>query len=441
MEISDYLGILRRRLWIVLAVPLLAGLVVAALVFAQAQKYTAVATVAAPALVGGSASNQYSGANGPKAFVANFSAAVTSPVIVNRISKQVGVNSSTILSGLGVAPLGDSSLLRVSYTTTKKKTAAPVAKAAASETIRFLFETQVTLAQQTADAAKQALTQADTDLAKFQADNGLGPTPDRDYTIKAQEISNLQQQQLQNQAAGNVGAAEQLGAAVRAKQVELAALAPKVSTYLGLVERKNTASNQLGTLQQSADQAAAQFRAADPDSVVSLSQTKRISRASDLVQKVAPAIGAGLFLAVGLVLLLELLSRRPKSVLAGAPASAEAAAAGSGAGHVQTAVTPGQLATPSGGAGVPGPDPATLEAAGARPANDRWQTESSGGSALDQDGWSQQPAAMPDDERASRPWSQEPERPAALRNGASWAPAESDGTSDESSQQPASTWS
>ena len=79
MEIKDYLRILGRRIRILILVPLLALAAVAGYTLVQPKQYQAVATVAAPALVGGATANQYSGANGLKAFVGNFTAAVTSP--------------------------------------------------------------------------------------------------------------------------------------------------------------------------------------------------------------------------------------------------------------------------------------------------------------------------------------------------------------------------
>src|SRR5688500_12749112 len=90
MELYDYLVAIRRRLWILLAVPLLAGGVVAALVLNGPAMYRATATVAAPALVGGSSANQYSGPSGFNAFVANLTAAVTSPRILEKVAQETG---------------------------------------------------------------------------------------------------------------------------------------------------------------------------------------------------------------------------------------------------------------------------------------------------------------------------------------------------------------
>ena len=53
MEITDYLSVIRRRLWILLLVPLVAGGVVAALVLRNPPMFGATASVAAPAVVGG----------------------------------------------------------------------------------------------------------------------------------------------------------------------------------------------------------------------------------------------------------------------------------------------------------------------------------------------------------------------------------------------------
>src|SRR5215217_8332494 len=114
VEISDYLRIIWRRLWILLLVPLLAGGVVAAQVLREPPKYDATATVAAPAVVGGQNTNQYSGSTGPKAFVSHFVAAIGSPRIVNQVAKETGVLPRSIRGGLTAAPIGDSSLDRKS---------------------------------------------------------------------------------------------------------------------------------------------------------------------------------------------------------------------------------------------------------------------------------------------------------------------------------------
>jgi hypothetical protein len=93
-------------------------------------------------------------------------------------------------------------------------------------------------------------------------------------------------------------------------------------------------------MQQGLDQARAQYSAANPDAVVSLADTQEASRLSQLVRKGLPAVGAGLFLAVGLVLLLELLGRRPQLAHSDEPTVGQAPSSG------ELAPSPSELARP-----------------------------------------------------------------------------------------------
>src|SRR2546423_10092667 len=71
MEIKDHLALIRRRLWIIILVPLLAAGATVGLVLQQPQTYSATATVAVPGVIGGQ-DGQFSGATGHKAFLANL---------------------------------------------------------------------------------------------------------------------------------------------------------------------------------------------------------------------------------------------------------------------------------------------------------------------------------------------------------------------------------
>jgi capsular polysaccharide biosynthesis protein len=311
VEISDYLRIIWRRLWILILVPLLAGGVVAALVLRQPPKYDATATVAAPAVVGGQNTNQYSGSTGPRTFVSNFVAAITSPRIVNQVAEQTKVLPRNIRDGLVATPIGDSSLIEVTYTTTKRELAVPVAKAAATATIQFLFQTQVNLARETVTEATKAVDKANASIQHFQRTTGL-VLPERIYDIRAQELSSLQQRELEARAAGNYTGAAAIAERIAATEAQLRKIAPQVVTYQSLVARRDQAQGRLNLVQQNLEAATAQFKAADPAEAVTLNQAKPVSRLAELVRKAVPAAGAGLFLAVGLVVLLEVLGRRPR---------------------------------------------------------------------------------------------------------------------------------
>jgi capsular polysaccharide biosynthesis protein len=323
MEINSYLAAIRRRLWILIVVPALAVAAVVAWDLRQPPEYQATATIAAPAVVGGSATNQYSGANAPRAFVADFSAAVTSPLIVDRVAEETGASPTAVRDGLSATQIGDSSLVQLTYVTPRRGQAVPVVSQAAADTIRFLFQTQVTLAEKTAGEARKAVDEVNGELSTFYKKTGQ-VLPDEAYRIKAEQVSDLQREQASAQAIGETTRASLLGTAIETKNRELAALAPQVAAYQALTERRTQALGRLNVLEEGLERAQAQFSAADPESVVVVGEVQQASQLRELVTKAAAALGAGLFLAVGIVLLLELGSRRSRGDLT-RPASATSA--------------------------------------------------------------------------------------------------------------------
>jgi capsular polysaccharide biosynthesis protein len=309
METVSYLSIIRRRLWILLVVPLLAVGAVAAWELRQPPKYSATATVAAPAAVGGPSTNQYSGANAPRAFVADFSGAVTSPLIVNQVAEKTGAAPAAIKDGLEASQIGSSSLVQLTYTGPRRDQVTPVVNEAAAATIRFLFQTQVTLAQKTVGEARKAVDRANAALTSFYKKTGQ-VLPDEAYRIAAQQVADLQREQASARAGGETTKAASLQSAINARKAEVAKLAPQVATYQGLVDRRTQALSRVNVLEEGMERAQAQYSAADPEAIVVVGPVQRVSRLPALVRRAAAAVGAGLFLAVGIVLLLQLLSRR-----------------------------------------------------------------------------------------------------------------------------------
>jgi uncharacterized protein involved in exopolysaccharide biosynthesis len=316
VEIDSYLGAMRRRLWILILVPLLAAGAVIAWELRQSPDYQATATVAAPAAVGGAATNQYSGANAPRAFVADFSGAITSPLIVNQVAEKTGAAPDTVKDGLAVSQIGDSSLVQVTYTTPERDRAVPVLNEAAGATIRFLFQTQVTLAEKMATEARKAVDKVNGELGAFYRKTGQ-VLPDEAYRIAAQQVADLQREQVSARSRGEYTQATALESAISARQKEVAALAPQVATYQSLVDRKEQALGRLNVLEEGLERAQAQYSAADPRSIVTIGEVQKASGLASLARKVVPALGAGLFLAVGLVLMLELGSRRSRMEMEG----------------------------------------------------------------------------------------------------------------------------
>jgi capsular polysaccharide biosynthesis protein len=308
VEINDYLAILKRRKNVLVAVPALAALLVVGFIVSKPKEYQAVATVAAPALVGGASSNQYSGANGPKAFVSNFEAAVTSPPIVDQVARDTKASKGRVKSGLSATEIGSSSLMQVTYHTSKRNEAAKVARAAAADTIVFLFKTQVQLAEQPVQGAQKALSEAQAAIADLSKQTGL-VVPDKDYEVRAQEIASLQGAQAQAIAGGQGATASRLQSQIDQKKSALASIGDKVQQYQSLADRKDVAVTQLNQAQTALQLAQGQLAAADPQRVVTLGQTHSVSIIGDVAQKGLVSIFAGLILALGIIAALELLER------------------------------------------------------------------------------------------------------------------------------------
>jgi preprotein translocase subunit SecG len=319
VELRDYLDILKRRKNILIAVPAVAALLVVGLIVVKPKQYQATATVAAPALVGGASSNQYSGANGPKSFVANFTAAVTAPPIVDQVSRETGVSKNSVKSGLSANEIGTSSLMQVTYKTPKHTKAFNVAQAAAADTIGFLFKTQVQLAQQPVDGAKQALANVEGQIADLSKTTGL-VVPDKDYEVRAQAVASLQSAQAQALANGQGPTAARLQTQIDQKKTELAAIAPQVQQYTALQTQKDAAVTQLNQAQLALQQAQGQLQAADPKQVVTVGKVHSVSVIGDVLQKGAVSVFAGLFLALGIIAGLELLERTREPATVEVPA-------------------------------------------------------------------------------------------------------------------------
>jgi len=309
MEIRDYVRALRHRLWILILPPVLAGAAVLYMAASTPAEFRATATVAAPALIG-AADTPYAGPNGPKSFVSDFTALATSDRIVGKVAAATGVPASRITSGLRVRQVGTSTLMQVSYRSDRKADVQPVAQGIAGEVMKFLPTSGVEMAGSRVEQATRAVADVQAEIDAFTADSKIF-VPDRDYQVKAQQVSDLERQALEAAARGDTDEAAHINAALPAKRAELVALAPKLATYTSLVDKKTRAEQHLAEAQTVLEQALAFEKASDPANVVTVNPIRAISRADAALRKAAVAVGSALFLAIALVVLLEPTGRRP----------------------------------------------------------------------------------------------------------------------------------
>jgi uncharacterized protein involved in exopolysaccharide biosynthesis len=318
VEIIDYLESLGRRAWILFGVP--AGCALAALVFVVVQPwgFTAGATVAAPALVGGVSAHQYRGADATRGYVTTFAAGLRSAPIVDRTSVQTGVPARRLRAGLHAAGIGNSSFVKVTYTTPRRKEAKTVVRVAAGETLQFLFSSQRNAAQAAVDVAQAQVDKTEAALVELAKQTGVS-NPDKEYEAVSSGNSALEALAARRLAHGDAAGAAQVQATLAARNKRLAELAQAQATFSSLVDQRRRAVNELDQVQQRERQASSQLAAADPATVISVGKTRRLIPVSNAIKAVLGGGAAGVFTAVALVLVLEVVSGVRRSGAASLP--------------------------------------------------------------------------------------------------------------------------
>jgi capsular polysaccharide biosynthesis protein len=312
MEIKDHLALIRRRLWLVVLIPLLAAGATAGLVLRQPQEYLATATVAVPGLVSGQ-DPTFGGSTGTKTFVANFLAVVHSRAIAEAVSAETKVPVDAIFAGTITLPLGDSSLVTVTYRTDHKPQADPVVTALATKSLAFMFDPRVTVAavtqaQGAVDAANKAVTDAQAAINAFVVETKLAD-PSQDYQVKAQQISTLEEQAVAAGSRGEADAAARIAAAAVAMKPQLTSLGGLVARFNILTENKQRSLAQLTDAQKTLALAAAKPAAIDPASAISVSATTAAARLQGAIQKAVAAAAAAFFLVLLALFTLEAIFR------------------------------------------------------------------------------------------------------------------------------------
>jgi capsular polysaccharide biosynthesis protein len=308
MEIADYLRVARRRMWVLLGVPILAAAITAALVLLSPTTYTGTATVSAPALVGGATSNQYTGSQAVNQFVAQYTATSQVPAVLDAVSRDTKVPRSTITDGLTVAQVGASSVMTMTFTSSDKAIVHPVLESLSQHTLATMFSTQVALAQGQLTSATTQLAQANAAIASWEKTNNM-VDPSLVYQTTLQRLNSLTQQWAQLSANGSTTGAAAISGAIAQVKAELPKFGPLLAQYQPLASTRDAAAAAVTASQQNLSGARAQAEAADPTKVAYVSATNPVDRTSELLTLVLPVTGAAIFVAIALVAMLELLSR------------------------------------------------------------------------------------------------------------------------------------
>lgn len=300
MLFRDYLSLLRRRFWLVLLPALIFGAGAAAAVLLPAPQYTATAVIAAPANVGGSGQNEFTGLTGQRDFVADVQAAVTTPTIVDSVAAKVHASRSEVAGCLSASPVGLSSVMGVTCTSQQRRLPGPVANAAAAATVTFLFQSPRDVASSQLEEAAGALSTATAALRTFEAQNG--PVVDRTYANDLLSINQLRLIADAQLATGHPDAAVVSESNIAALQSQIIELQPKVAQYQLLATAKTEAALNYDHAARDLREPLLQYDAANPSRTVRTTATTKVSRTSKLIHLLAPVTLGGLLVGMLLVI-------------------------------------------------------------------------------------------------------------------------------------------
>ncbi|HEV3353117.1 MAG TPA: hypothetical protein VG076_09355 [Acidimicrobiales bacterium] len=320
MEILDYLKAIGKRFWVLVLIPAVAGLLPLAWFVLKPTQYAARATVIPTSLVGGVRSNQYRGSDADKYFASNVTGALKTNRLIDQVSQETHVPPATVRSGLSVKQVNTSAFVDVTYLTTKKKDAVPVVRAAAGDTLHFLFQSQYDLATANVDAAQKQANQADDGLNAISQQAG-GQSPEIAYAAASRGLAALQTTAAR---AKDAAGAAQINQQVAAAQTHLTALGNLQGQYLALIDMRRRAVNLRRQAEQRQREAAAQLSAADPAKALVIGKAHRSFPLSDAAQYSVGGAAGGVFVAVGYLLVREVwdgVRRRSRRRLQPVPAA------------------------------------------------------------------------------------------------------------------------
>ena len=295
MEILDYFKAIGTRFWVLVLVPLIAGVLPLAWFLLRPPQYAAHATVIPTSLVGGVRSNQYRGSDADKYFANNVAGALRTNTLLNQVSQQTGVPTKEVRSGLSVKQVNTSAFVTVTYLTTKQKQAVPVVRSAASGALHFLFQSQYDLATADVDAAQKQANQADDGMNAISQQAG-GQSPEVAYGALSKGLPALEASAAR---AKNPAAAAQINGQVAAAQAQLTKLGQLQGQYLALLDMRRRAVNLRRDAELRQRDAGVQLAAADPGRALSIGKAHRSFPFSDVMQFSVGAAAGGLFIAVG----------------------------------------------------------------------------------------------------------------------------------------------
>ena len=302
MEIRDYLRAIRRWLWLPIVVPLVAALITGAFLEMQPSKYQADATVIVPAVTAKgfstSAAAQYAD---------TFEDVLVSSPVVDKVASEDHVPTQNLVSGLSASTsTASSNIIHVVYLGYKGQNTQAIVDDATVLSLDAIAEPQLVQAQNAVSAANVQLQQANSAINNFNTSTG-DILPQQQFNSEQQELDTLELELQQANLAGDTTHATALQAIITQRESQLATLAGQVNQYTTLSDARQAAISVSDHAAQELNDVESLMAADHSASTVSVQKVGRLSKLGDTVRFTAIAFAVALLLALGIILLMELM--------------------------------------------------------------------------------------------------------------------------------------
>ena len=302
MEIRDYLRAIRRVLWLVIALPIVAALITGFLIERQPSAYQADASVVVPAISGNGVSQ-----SAASQYVSTFKDVLVSRPVVTEVSQKYGIKVSELTSGLSASTVTTSSnIIHIVLTGVHGQNLTGAVREATVDTMNAIAQPRLSEAQSEVNTSQTLLQNADSAIADWVATTG-NPAPQALYnsvqTQLNQQISILNEEKIRNDVA-HEAATQSFIASLRQ---ELTSDGSQLQQYQALSNAKAAALSASAHATQDLVDAQALLAADSNPNTVNTVNVGRLSKLSDVIKFAGIGFALALIMMLGLILILELM--------------------------------------------------------------------------------------------------------------------------------------
>jgi len=244
-------------------------------------------------------------------YVATFKDVLVSSPVVDKVGAEDHVPTSDLVTGLSATTItADSNIIHVTYTGYKGQNTVAIVRDASVLTLDTVAQPQLVEAQNAVNAAQVQLQQSQAAINNFNASTG-DILPQQQFNSQQQELNSLELELQQAQLDNDTTHATALQQLITQREQQLASLAQQVSQYTILSDARQAAISVSDHAAQELNDVESLMAADHNSATVVVRNVGRLSKLSETIRFAGIAFALALTLALGVILLMELMRGRP----------------------------------------------------------------------------------------------------------------------------------